>query len=99
MKILWLEQAHGDLHDILNFVAKRNPTAAKELAAHIRRARDQIKAHPEMQLEGDIPGTRELVVHRFRCVLVYQLTSSHAEIACVFGPGHDRVEGARRDPR
>ncbi|MGI9502556.1 MAG: type II toxin-antitoxin system RelE/ParE family toxin [Geminicoccaceae bacterium] len=99
MKILWLEQARGDLRDIRNFIAKRNPNAAKELAAHIRRARDQIKAHPEMQSEGDIPGTRELVVRKFSCVLVYRLTSSHAEIVWVFGPGQDRVEGARRDPR
>ena len=99
MKILWLEQAHGDPRDIRNFIAKRNPTAAKELAAHIRRTRDQIKAYPEMQPEGDIPGMLELVVRKFSWVLVYQLTSSHAEIACVFGPGHDRVEGARRDPR
>lgn len=99
MRILWLEQARDDLRDIRNFIAKRNPTAAKELATHIRRARDQIKSHPEMQPEGDIPGTRELVVRKFGCILAYRLMSNHAEIVWVFGPGQNRVERARREPR
>lgn len=99
MKVLWLEQARIDLRDIRGFIAKRNPAAAAELAAHIRRARDQIKSHPEMQPEGDILGTRELVVRKYGCVIVYRLRPSHAEIVWVFGPGQDRAERARQDPR
>lgn len=99
MNVLWLEEARSDLREIRSYIAKRNPVAAKDLAAHIRKARDQIETHPEAQPNGEIPGTRELVVRKYGCVIVYRVAAEHAEIVWVFGPGQDRVERAKDDPR
>lgn len=99
MNILWLPEARTDLRHIREYIGKRNPSAARELAAHIRKARDQIKADPEMQPEGDIPGTRELVIRKYGCVMVYRIRLDHVEIVWVFGPGQDRLERAKDAPR
>lgn len=99
MKVRWLEEARNDLREIRGYIAERNPAAARELAGHFRAARDRIKTHPEMQPKGDIPGTRELVVRRYRCTMVYRIKADHVEIVWVFGPGRDRFERAKDDPR
>lgn len=99
MRLLWLAEARADLRHIRDYIAKRNPAAAKELAAHIRKARDQILAHPDMQPVGDIPGTRQLVIRKYGCVIVYRIKDADIEIIWVFGPGQDRAERASDDPR
>jgi len=99
MKVRWLEEARNDLREIRDYIAKRNPAAARELAVDFRAARDRIKRYPEMQPIGDIPGTRELVVRRYRCTMVYRIKADLVEIVWVFGPGQDRFGRAKDDPR
>lgn len=94
MDVLWLPEARADLRAIRDYIAERNPSAAAELASHIPKARDQIKAHPEMQPAGDVPGTRQLVIRKYGCVMVCRIKDAHIEIIWVFGPGQDRAERA-----
>ena len=44
----------------------------------------QLAAHPHMGRPGRVPGTRELVVTRFRYILPYRVREQSVEILRVF---------------
>lgn len=99
MIVRWLPEALNDAREMRGYIAKDNPAAARELGAHFHSAEERIEAFPLLQPEGDIPGIRELVIRRFRCVIVYRIKPTWAEVVWVFGPGQDRAERAKDDPR
>ena len=99
MKVHWLPGAIDDLREIRDYIAEDNPTAAQAMAAHFYAAEERIEEFPLLQAEGEIPGIRELVVRRYRCVIGYRIKEERIEVVWVFGPGQDRVAIAKRDPR
>lgn len=46
----------------IDYMAQRNPAAARKIASLIRAARQRLMDHPNMGPPGQIPGTRRMVV-------------------------------------
>jgi len=99
MQVRWLSGALEDLREIRDYIAEDDPTAAQGMAVHFDKAEERIEAFPKLHPEGEIPGIRELVVRRYGCIIAYRIKPEWVEVVWVFGPGQDRVEIAKRDPR
>lgn len=74
-EIVWREKARRDLHKIVDYIAKRNPFAARRLLSRIEEAILPLRAHPELFRAGRVNGTRELVAHA-NYIVVYRVTAT-----------------------
>jgi toxin ParE1/3/4 len=59
----WKRQAYQDLLRIGERIAKDSPASALKLLNSIRAQVNSLAEHPYIGRAGDVPGTRELVVH------------------------------------
>jgi toxin ParE1/3/4 len=53
VEVVWLDQAKDDLREILDFIAKDNPSAAKSYVDGIERASKKLAAFPDSGLVYD----------------------------------------------
>lgn len=83
MPIFWHPEALGDLADIITYIARDNPPAARALKSRIEEAAAAIARHPTIYRTGRVPGTRELVVHP-NYILIYQVLSDRIQIVGVW---------------
>ncbi|MBW1881460.1 MAG: type II toxin-antitoxin system RelE/ParE family toxin [Deltaproteobacteria bacterium] len=91
--IRWTPSAYRDLKAAHAFVRRRNPTAARELAARIRERVAQLAVHPELgpvaeDLSPDGPY-RHLIVLNYR--IVYRQAPDGVIVLL-------RIWDTRRDP-
>jgi toxin ParE1/3/4 len=91
MHIVWSEIALNDLDAIIFHVAAENVSAALRMDTDISRHVDLLSDFPWMGRVGRISGTRELVVSRKRCVVMYRLDEDVVRILRV-------VHGAQQWP-
>jgi toxin ParE1/3/4 len=91
VSIVWSERALDDLDAIIFHVAAENVSSALRMDSDISRRVDLLKDFPSMGRVGRISGTRELVVSRSRCVVIYQLDEDMVRILRV-------VNGAQEWP-
>ncbi|WP_188054304.1 type II toxin-antitoxin system RelE/ParE family toxin [Sphingosinithalassobacter sp. CS137] len=63
MKLIWRPEARRSLLDITDYIAERNPSAARRLRDAILRTADRLPDHPYLHRPGRVPGTREAVIH------------------------------------
>jgi len=73
MRIEWLPQALADFDDAMNWIAERNPQAARQSAEAVYRQVAQLIVHPHMGRVGRVPGTRELVISQTHFVAPYRI--------------------------
>lgn len=73
MRIKWLPQALADFDDAMNWIAERNPQAAKHSAQIIYLQISQLAAHPMMGRPGRVPDTRELVISQTHFIAPYRI--------------------------
>lgn len=72
MRVLWALAAEQDRADVVDFIAQDNPLAAIRMDELFGTAIDRLAEHPLMGRPGQIPGTRELILHEsYR--LVYEV--------------------------
>lgn len=72
MRVLWTLAAEQDRADIVDYIAQDNPLAAIRMDEVFEAAVGQLAEHPLMGRPGQIPGTRELILHEnYR--LVYEV--------------------------
>ncbi|MFS2125997.1 type II toxin-antitoxin system RelE/ParE family toxin [Pseudomonas sp. Pseusp97] len=86
--MIWRNRARTDLTDIIRYIAKEDPQAARRLLDRLQSAVVPLADHPHLHRTGRVPGTRELVAHP-NYVLVYRVTAEHIEIVSVL---HARQE-------
>ncbi|HVW51433.1 MAG TPA: type II toxin-antitoxin system RelE/ParE family toxin [Trinickia sp.] len=83
LPIEWRVGARHDLVEIIGFIARENPAAARRLRELIDAATIPLAEHPYLFRRSDrVPGTREVVVHP-NYVMVYQVSSTKVEIVAV----------------
>jgi toxin ParE1/3/4 len=75
VNILWAKQAQRDRRAIFDHIDAANPAAALDLDRKIRDAASLLSNNPQLGRIGNVPDTRELVIHR-RYLLVYRATAS-----------------------
>ena len=72
MNVFWTSEAEQDRADIWDYIAIDNPHAAAQMDAVFSEAAVRLTEHPKLGKPGEIPGTRELILHEnYR--LVYEI--------------------------
>ena len=73
MLVEWRPLARAQLDEILDYIGDRNIVAASELYQNIQAATSAVPQHPYLYRFGQVPGTREIVVHP-NYLVVYRVT-------------------------
>jgi toxin ParE1/3/4 len=84
MKVVWLRKASLALDLEYEYLAARNPKAARLVFRRIIATARRLSAFPNSGRPGQIDGTRELVVPGFPYVIVYRVSADAVEILRVF---------------
>ena len=87
LPVEWTQPALVDLIEIESFIEQESPDAATVVAQRVWDASQRLPDQPYKGREGYIEGTREWVVDRTPCILVYRVQATQIEILYVH---HDR---------
>jgi len=80
LPILWTASAEDDLIAITDYIAERNPSAARRLAREIRASVLPVATFPYMFRESEkMSGCREIVVHS-NYLVFYRVTATQIEV-------------------
>lgn len=83
LSISWLASARDDLRQILSYIARDNPLAARKMKARIEAAVLPTAEHPYLHPRSDrVSGLREIVAHP-NYVVLYRVASSRIEVVNV----------------
>lgn len=77
--VVWLDSALQDLLAIAEFIADRDPLAARRLVDRLVDDADSLALLPAQYRRGRVAGTHELVAHP-NYILVYRHTMESIEI-------------------
>jgi toxin ParE1/3/4 len=80
VRLRYTVDALNHLEAINDFVAERNPAAARRIAADFRAAALRLCAFPQIGRIGQVPGTHEWVVHGSPYLIVYEVQDASNEI-------------------
>ena len=83
MTIRWTRPALADLETILDYIAERNPQAAKAVAINIQSNVQRLREHPNSGRSGRVVGTQELVIPKFPYIIAYRVQSENVEVLAV----------------
>ncbi len=79
-QIRWTPEAVDDLASLRAFIAARDPFAARDVLARIIEAVSRLAEYPGLGRAGRVPATRELVVARTPCFVVYRMAEQVVRI-------------------
>ena len=64
LPIFWLASARDDLRQVVTYIARENPPAARRMKARLEASVLPTAEHPYLYPQSDrAPGTREIVAH------------------------------------
>ena len=84
MQVKWLRRALRNLEQEAAYIARDNPQAAAALVMEADESTRLLIRHPDMGRPGRVPGTRELVLPHFPCIIPYRFKAQRVEILRVF---------------
>jgi len=84
MRVVWTAPAARDLEAIGDYIARRNPGAARRTVQRIRARTRTLIVHPYLGRPGRVTGTRELVVTSTPFIVAYRVVDDRIEILAVF---------------
>jgi toxin ParE1/3/4 len=97
LRVRWLEPASLDLIELVEFVNKDRPTAARKLGREILRAAARLSEHPrsgrivpELQEQG-IADYRQVLISSYR--LIYAVRAQSIDILAVIDGRRDLEAG------
>lgn len=83
LPILWRVSAHNDLAQIVTYIARENPPAARGMKIRLESAVLPVSEHPYLYRQsGRVPGLREIVAHP-NYIILYQITADRIEVVNV----------------
>lgn len=88
LPVVWRKPASASLLEIIRYIANQDPPAARRLKERLESAVLPLSAPPYLYPSGQVPGTREIVVHP-NYVVVYRIAAECIEIVNVL---HARQE-------
>ncbi|GAB6042751.1 type II toxin-antitoxin system RelE/ParE family toxin [Endothiovibrio diazotrophicus] len=80
MRVEWLKLALDDFDETVEYIAERNPAAARRIAATIWREAKALGNHPELGRIGRVPGTRELSIRNTEYLIAYRIRGEVVQI-------------------
>ena len=92
MKVRWLAAAAQALDREYDYLAARNPQAARAVFARIVALVRRLGEFPQSGRPGQIAGTRELVIPGLPYVVIYRVNGDQVEILRVFHTARDWPE-------
>ena len=94
MRLRYTARARLHLDAIAEYIAERNPDAARRVGARIQETIDLLTSFPMMGRVGVLAGTREMVVPGLPYVIVYRIETGDPDTLVLLGIYH----GAQRRP-
>lgn len=89
LPIIWKQTAEGDLLDIIRYIGRNDPWAAKRLGNSIKTSTWPLSEHPYLYRQSQrIPGCREIIAHP-NYIVVYRVGLNCVEVLRVL---HARQE-------
>ena len=90
MRVQWSRSAKADLDEIVRFIHRRNPQAAKRVKKAIVQSTFKLGQFPDIGRATLRRGYRLLVVTGLPYLLGYRVMSDYVEIGAVFDGRADR---------
>jgi addiction module RelE/StbE family toxin len=97
VKLRWLKAAIAAVHAIHRRISIDNPQAAKRVVKEIESATARLKEFPLSGRQGEVNGTREVVVRNLPYVIVYRIRGDVVEILRVFHAATDWLNQPNSD--
>jgi toxin ParE1/3/4 len=93
MKVVYADEALGDLDGILRFIAVNYPTISTAFEKRLRTVVARIGVWPQSAEEvAERPGVRVVPLIRYPYKLFYRITEKAVEILYIpWNPGHDAI--------
>ena len=79
----WSRRAERDAASIYDYIALDNQAAARQVMGELRKAINSLIEFPLLGRDGQISGTRELVLDHYPYTIVYRLTPTKIRILTV----------------
>ncbi|WP_256872753.1 type II toxin-antitoxin system RelE/ParE family toxin [Candidatus Entotheonella palauensis] len=83
LTLRWTRRALRDMRHLHDYIAARNPQAARRMVARIREATSYLCQTPRMGKPGRVSETRELSIAGTPYILVYLIDGSEIQIVAV----------------
>lgn len=84
MTVRWQLTAVSDLTNIHDYIAERNPQAARGVVTRVLHSVRRLETFPQSGRSGRARGTREIVVPNLPYIVVYTLSAGDVDIIAVF---------------
>jgi toxin ParE1/3/4 len=88
MRLRYTRRARRHLDGIAQFIAERNPAAARQVGARIRETIELLGVYPNIGREGALAGTRELVVPSLPYIVVHRIETGDDPAVTILGVYH-----------
>ena len=83
LPIVWRATALNDLRQIVTYIARENPLAARRLKIRLEAAVLPVSEHPYLYRQSErVPGLREIVAHP-NYIVLYQVAANRIEVVTV----------------
>ena len=79
-KLEWTVPALNDLVAAGEYIAQKNPKAARRMAGRVKEAVEYLRDHPNMGRPGRLSDTKELVVSGTPLIAVYWIRKGAVQI-------------------
>ena len=89
MKVIWSSTASGELDDHIRFIARDSVVAAFQVQDRILAAARKIAEFPGRGRPGRLVGSREVVVARTSCLIVYTVGVERIDILRIMHGARD----------
>lgn len=84
MTLIWSDRAIRHLNEIITYINKENPVAAKRIAERvITLAKTSLRDQPQIGRPGRVTGTQELVVTQTPYIIAYRQHGTEITILAV----------------
>jgi toxin ParE1/3/4 len=88
MKLRYTPQARRDIDSIADYIAERNPAAAKRVGDRIRRTAGLLSEFPLIGHTGKLSGTQEFVIPGLPYIIVYRVDPTGEQTIAILGVHH-----------
>lgn len=89
MKVVWLPAAAYALDREYDYLAGKHPAAARTVFTRIVAVTRRLADFPYSGRQGQISGTRELIIPSLPYLVIYRVTADQVEILRVFHTARD----------
>ena len=96
MKVVYSQEALEDLGNFLEYIAVRNPSAARAIAAHLNHTIKLIGLHPRGARYDPVRNVFGRVVTRLPLIILYVVHADHVELLAFFHTARDPNRKQRR---